>query len=142
MKNPMPHEFYLFLLIGCLLAGILSGLPVSFVLMGVPLLLAFLGSLLGVFDLAFIAAFPSRVFGLVTNPVLLSIPLFVIMGGILSKSGIAKRMMLTAGALFGERHGGMAYAVIIVGALLAASTGVIAATIFMMGMIDGKYSNR
>ena len=143
-----PHEILLSVLCGGLLLGVLLGLPVAFVLMGVPLLTAFVGYLFGHFDLAFVAAFPSRVFGLLTNPVLVSVPLFVLMGGILERSDIAKRMMLTAGALFGERRGGMAYAVVIVGALLAASTGVIAATIFMLGMIalpamaGGKYSNR
>jgi tripartite ATP-independent transporter DctM subunit len=116
--------------------------------MGVPLLLAVIGASVGAFDLAFLAAFPSRVFGLVTNPILVSIPLFLLIGNLLERSDIARRMMLTAGALFGDRHGGMAYAVIIVGALLAASTGLIAATIFMMGMIalpamvKGGYSNR
>ncbi|MCP5088641.1 MAG: TRAP transporter large permease subunit, partial [Rhodobacteraceae bacterium] len=111
-------------------------------------LIAFLGAATGGFDLAFIDAFPSRAFGLLTNPILLSVPLFVVMGGLLEKSDIAKRMMLTAGALFGEARGGLAYAVIIVGALLAASTGVIAATIFMLGMIalpamlEANYSPR
>lgn len=129
-------EIHLLLILAALLfAGILSGIPVSFVLMGVPTLIAFIGAVFGLFDLAFIDAFPSRAFGLLTNPVLLSVPLFVLMGGLLEKSDIAKRMMLTAGALFGQRRGGLAYAVIIVGALLAASTGVIGATIFMLGMI-------
>lgn len=139
----------LLILLGILLfGGILSGVPVGFVLIGVPVLVAFLGSAAGVFDLAFIDAFPSRAFGLLTNPVFISVPLFVMMGGLLEKSDIARRMMLAAGALFGERHGGMAYAVILVGALLAASTGVIGATIFMLGMIalpamlQAKYSPR
>ncbi|MCW1934597.1 TRAP transporter large permease [Pararhodobacter zhoushanensis] len=118
-----------------LLGGILSGAPVGFVLLGVPTLVAFLGASLGVFDLAFLSAFPSRAFGILTNDVFLSVPLFVLMGGLLERSSIAKRMMLTAGALFGNRRGGMAYAVVIVGALLAASTGVIGATIFMLGLI-------
>ncbi|WP_370209197.1 TRAP transporter large permease subunit, partial [Pararhodobacter marinus] len=118
-----------------LLGGILSGAPVGFVLLGVPTLVAFLGASLGVFDLGFLSAFPSRAFGILTNDVFLSVPLFVLMGGLLERSNIAKRMMLTAGALFGNRQGGMAYAVVIVGALLAASTGVIGATIFMLGLI-------
>ena len=130
------NETTLLILLGVLLfGGILSGVPVSFVLIGVPMIIAVLGSLVGAFDLAFIDAFPSRAFGLLSNSVFISVPLFVVMGGLLEKSDIAKRMMLTAGALFGNRHGGMAYAVILVGALLAASTGVIGATIFMLGMI-------
>ncbi|MCP5075589.1 MAG: TRAP transporter large permease subunit, partial [Rhodobacteraceae bacterium] len=144
----MTHEILLVLLGVFLFGGILSGAPVSFVLIGAPTLIAFLGAATGGFDLAFIDAFPSRAFGLLTNPILLSVPLFVVMGGLLEKSDIAKRMMLTAGALFGEARGGLAYAVIIVGALLAASTGVIAATIFMLGMIalpamlEANYSPR
>ncbi|WP_121067263.1 TRAP transporter large permease [Chachezhania antarctica] len=126
----------LLILLGVLLlGGILSGAPVSFVLIGVPTLIAFLGATFGHFDLGFLAAFPSRAFGIMTNDVFLSVPLFVLMGGLLEKSDIAKRMMLTAGALFGDREGGMAYAVVIVGALLAASTGVIGASIFMLGLI-------
>ena len=142
------HEFFLILLTVCLLGGILSGLPVAFILIAVPFLVAVVGALFDLFDMAFLAAFPSRVFGILTNPVIISVPLFVLMGSLLERSDIAKRMMLTGGALFGKRRGGMAYAVIIVGALLAASTGVIAATVFMMGLIalpammKGKYSNR
>ena len=142
------HEVLLIILVICLLGGILSGLPVSFVLIGVPFLIAAIGAIFDIFDMAFLAAFPSRVFGILTNPIIISVPLFVLMGGLLERSGIAKKMMLTAGALFGNRRGGMAYAVIIVGALLAASTGLIAATVFMMGLIvlpammKGNYSNR
>lgn len=130
-----PHEILLAVLLTLLLGGILSGIPVSFVLIGVPTLVAFLGAAFGIFDITFLAAFPTRTFGLLTNPILLSVPLFVLMGGMLEKSDIARKMMLTAGALFGQRRGGMAYAVVIVGALLAASTGVIGATIYMLGMI-------
>ena len=128
-------EVLLILLCVGLLGAILAGIPVAFALLGVPFVAAVIGAVAGVFDMAFVAAFPSRVFGLLTNPVLVSVPLFVFMGSLLERSDIARRMTLTAGALFGERRGGMAYAVIIVGALLAASTGVIAATIFMLGMI-------
>lgn len=122
--------------LGVLLAGgILSGAPVAFVLLGAPVLTALLGTALGHFDMAFLAAFPSRAFGVLTNPVFMALPLFVLMGGLLERSDMARRMMLAAGALFGERRGGLAYAVILVGALLAASTGVIGATIFMLGLI-------
>lgn len=128
-------EFYLIPLGVCLLVGILSGVPVAYVLIGVPAVLAMIASLFGHFDLGILAAFPSKGFGLVTNPIFLSVPLFVFMGGVLEKSDIARRMMTTAGAMFGDRHGGMAIAIVVVGALLAASTGVIGATIFMLGMI-------
>ena len=142
------HEIMLIILVICLLGGILSGLPISFVLIGVPFFITAIAAIFDIFDMAFIAAFPSRVFGILTNPVIISVPLFVLMGSLLERSDIAKKMMLTGGALFGNRRGGMAYAVIIVGALLAASTGLIAATVFMMGLIvlpammKGNYSNR
>jgi len=125
----------LFALCAALLGAILAGVPVAFALLGVPFAVALIGAALGAFDLAFIAAFTSRVFGLLTNPVLVSVPLFVLMGALLERADIARRMTLTAAALFGDLRGGMACAVIVVGALLAASTGVIAATIFMLGMI-------
>ncbi|MCV0397292.1 MAG: TRAP transporter large permease subunit [Rhizobiaceae bacterium] len=131
----MAHELLLILLGVLLFGGILSGVPVSFVLLGAPFLVAVVGATTGSFDLAFVDAFPSRAFGLLTNPVFVAVPLFVLMGSLLEKANIAKRMMLTAGALFGEQKGGLAYAVIVVGALLAASTGVIGATIFMLGLI-------
>jgi tripartite ATP-independent transporter DctM subunit len=131
----IPQSVLLALLVVALFGGILSGVPVAFVLLGVPMLIGLLGNAVGSFDMAFIDAFPARVFGLVTNPILVSVPLFVLMGTMLERSNIAKRMMLTAGALFGNLRGGMALAVIVVGALLAASTGVIGATILMLGMI-------
>lgn len=125
----------LFVLCVALLGAILAGIPVAFALLGVPFAVALIGAAAGVFDMAFIAAFASRVFGLLVNPVLVSVPLFVLMGALLERSDIARRMTLTAAALFGDLRGGMACAVIVVGALLAASTGVIAATIFMLGLI-------
>ena len=131
----MSHEILLILLGVLLFGGILSGAPVSFVLLGAPFLVASLGAATGSFDLAFVNAFPSRAFGLLTNPIFVAVPLFVLMGSLLEKADIARRMMLTAGMLFGEHRGGLAFAVIIVGALLAASTGVIGATILMLGMI-------
>ena len=96
------HEIMLIILVVSLLSGILSGLPVSFVLMGVPFLVAVTGAVFDLFDISFLAAFPSRVFGILTNPMIISVPLFVLMGGFLEKSDIAKKMLLTAGALFGK----------------------------------------
>ncbi|MCB1385620.1 MAG: TRAP transporter large permease subunit [Nitratireductor sp.] len=144
----MGPELLAVLLVLGLITGILSGVPVGFVLLGVPTLVALAGIAAGSFDPAFLTAFPARAFGVLTNPVFVALPLFVAMGALLEKSDIARRMMLAAGALCGERRGGIAYAVILVGALLAASTGVIGATIFMLGMIalpamlSAKYSPR
>ncbi len=122
-------------LLALLFGGILSGAPVAFVLMTAPVAVAFIGAAIGHFDLSYLNAFSARTFGIVSNPIFLAVPLFVLMGGLLERSDIARRMMMTAGALFGNNRGGIAYAVVIVGALLAASTGVIGATIFMLGMI-------
>jgi TRAP-type mannitol/chloroaromatic compound transport system permease large subunit len=129
------NALLLLLLLFLLFGGILSGAPVSFVLIAVPVIVAFFGAAIGHFDLTFLSAFPARAFGVLANPIFLAVPLFVLMGGLLERSDIARRMMMTAGALFGNSRGGIAYAVVIVGALLAASTGIIGATIFMLGMI-------
>lgn len=124
-----------FLLVFALIGGILLGYPVSFTLAGVATLFAFLGYFTGSFDLALLGALAQRVFGLLTNDVLIAIPLFVLMGVVLEKSRIAEELLETMGKLFGSVRGGLGIAVILVGALLAASTGIVGATVVAMGMI-------
>jgi tripartite ATP-independent transporter DctM subunit len=123
------------LLIG-LIVGLLSGYPVAFVLGGVALLIAFLGEALGVFDMSFIAAFPSRIYGIMTNDLLIAVPLFVFMGGILERSKIAEELLSTMSRLCGNIRAGLGLSVIVVGAILAASTGIVGATVVTMGMIS------
>jgi len=123
------------LLVVALISGILLGYPVSFTLAGVATLFAFLGWFTGSFDMSLLGALAQRVFGLLTNDVLIAIPLFVLMGVILEKSHIAEELLETMGALFGKMRGGLGISVILVGALLAASTGIVGATVVAMGLI-------
>ena len=123
------------LMFGALIAGILLGYPASFTIAGVATLFALIGWILGVFDLGLLGALGQRVFGLMTNNVLIAIPLFVFMGTVLEKSHIAEELLETMGKLFGARKAGLGISVIIVGALLAASTGIVGATVVAMGLI-------
>ena len=115
---------------------LLTGYPVAFALAGTALLFALLGHTLGAFDVAFLQALPQRIYGVMTNEVLIAIPLFVFMGVMLERSKVAEDLLEAAGRLFGRVPGGLGYAVTIVGALLAASTGVIGATAVTMGLIS------
>ncbi|NES82350.1 MAG: TRAP transporter large permease subunit [Moorea sp. SIO2B7] len=112
------------------------GYPVAFSLGGVAILFAIVGVSLGIFDPIFLTAMPQRIFGIMGNYTLLAVPYFIFMGSMLEKSGIAEQLLETMGILFGRLRGGLALAVVIVGALLAASTGVVAATVVAMGLIS------
>lgn len=113
-----------------------SGYPVAFALGGVGILFGAIGLSLGVFDPSLFTALPQRFFGTMSNYTLLAIPYFIFLGAILEKSGIAERLLETMGIIFGRLRGGLALAVVLVGALLAATTGVVAATVVAMGMIS------
>jgi len=132
-------------LIGELLSGVmfvgvigvlLLGFPVAFSLAGTALIFGLLGYLLGVFDPSNLGSLASRYIGFMTNEVLVAVPLFIFMGVMLERSGIAERLLLTMGKLFGNLRGGLGISVILVGALLAASTGVVGATVVTMGLIS------
>ncbi|MEA5535665.1 TRAP transporter large permease subunit [Crocosphaera sp. XPORK-15E] len=112
------------------------GYPVAFSLGGVSIIFAIIGVVLGVFDPVFLSALPSRIFGIMGNYTLLAIPYFIFLGSMLEKTGIAERLLLTMGIIFGKLRGGLALAVVVVGALLAATTGVVAATVVAMGLIS------
>jgi tripartite ATP-independent transporter DctM subunit len=112
------------------------GYPVAFSLGGLAILFAIIGSILGVFDPVFLSAMPSRIFGIMSNYTLLAIPYFIFLGSMLEKTGIAEKLLETMGILFGKIRGGLALAVVLVGALLAATTGVVAATVVAMGLIS------
>lgn len=118
-----------------LCAGILLGYPVVFTLAGVAVGFAFLGTWLGVFDLSLLRALAQRIFGIMTNNVLIAIPLFVLMGVVLERSRIAEELLEGMGRLFGTLRGGLGVSVTVVGALLAASTGIVGATVVTMGLI-------
>ncbi|MFZ9278959.1 MAG: TRAP transporter large permease [Vulcanococcus sp.] len=119
-----------------LVAALLSGYPVAFGLGGISVLFALLGMAFGVIEPQFLSALPQRIFGIMSNFTLLAIPAFVFMGAMLEKSGIAERLLVTMGRLLGGIRGGLALAVVLVGALLAATTGVVAATVTTMGLIS------
>jgi tripartite ATP-independent transporter DctM subunit len=112
------------------------GYPVAFSLGGVAIAFAIIGVSLGVFDPIFLTAMPQRIFGIMGNYTLLAIPYFIFLGSMLEKSGIAERLLETMGILFGRLRGGLALAVVVVGTLLAATTGVVAATVVAMGLIS------
>ena len=119
-----------------LVVFLLLGYPVAFALAANGLLFAAIGISLGLFDFSLMQALPERVYGIVANPTLLAIPFFTFMGLILVRSGMAEDLLDTIGQLFGSVRGGFAYAVILVGGLLAATTGVVAATVIAMGLIS------
>lgn len=128
----LPLDLMMF---AALIACILLGFPVSFSIAGVATLFAVLGWIFGVMDISLLGALGQRVFGLLTNSVLIAIPLFVLMGVVLQQSRIAEDLLETMGRLFGRLRGGLGVSVVLVGALLAASTGIVGATVIAMGMI-------
>ena len=115
---------------------LLIGFPVAFSLAGTSLIFALVGWLTGSFDPSNFGALASRYVGFMTNEVLIAVPLFIFMGVILERSGIAEALLTTMGRVFGKLRGGLGLSVILVGALLAASTGVVGATVVTMGLIS------
>src|SRR6476646_771252 len=124
------------LMFAALVFVLLIGYPVAFSLAANGLLFGFLGIELGLLKPELLQALPERVFGIMRNDTLLAIPFFTFMGLILERSGMAEDLLETVGQLFGPLRGGLAYAVIFVGALLAATTGVVAASVISMGLIS------
>ena len=124
------------IMFGALVLFLLSGFPVAFALAANGLLFGLLGIELGLLKPELLQALPNRLFGIMANDTLLAIPFFTFMGLILERSGMAEDLLDTIGQLFGPIRGGVAYAVIFVGALLAATTGVVAASVISMGLIS------
>ena len=124
------------LMFGGLLAFLLTGIPVAFGLAATGLVFGFLGMEVGLFGSTMFQALPLRIFGIMQNDTLLAIPFFTFMGIILERSGMAEDLLETVGQVFGPLRGGLAVAVILVGALLAATTGVVAASVISMGLIS------
>ncbi len=119
-----------------LILFLLLGFPVAFTLAGHGLLFGLLGVELGLFQPTFFQALPQRIFGIIANDTLLAIPFFTFMGLILERSGMAEDLLETIGQLFGPLRGGLAIAVIVVGGLLGATTGVVSASVISMGLIS------
>jgi TRAP-type mannitol/chloroaromatic compound transport system permease large subunit len=124
------------IMFGSLVIFLLLGYPAAFSLGAVGLIFALIGIELGLFVPNFLQALPERVYGVMSNDTLLAIPFFTFMGLVLERSGMAEDLLDTIGQLFGTVRGGLAYAVIFVGALLAATTGVVAASVISMGLIS------
>jgi tripartite ATP-independent transporter DctM subunit len=124
------------IMFGALVIVLLLGYPAAFSLGAVGLFFALIGIELGQFAPDFLQALPERVYGVMSNDTLLAIPFFTFMGLVLERSGMAEDLLDTIGQLFGTVRGGLAYAVIFVGALLAATTGVVAASVISMGLIS------
>ena len=124
------------LMFGGLVVFLLIGFPVAFSLCAVGLFFGFLSIELGFFTTAYLGNLPLRVFGILSNDLLLAIPFFTLMGAILERCGLAEDLLEGTGQLFGKIPGGLAYAVILVGAVLGAITGTVAASVIAMGMIS------
>ncbi|NMJ44184.1 TRAP transporter large permease subunit [Roseomonas sp. JC162] len=124
------------LMFGGLVVFLLMGFPVAFSLSAVGLFFGFLSIEMGFFTTAYLGNLPLRVFGILSNDLLLSIPFFTLMGAILERCGLAEDLLEGTGQLFGKIPGGLAYAVILVGAVLGAITGTVAASVIAMGMIS------
>ncbi|WP_439100310.1 TRAP transporter large permease [Congregibacter sp.] len=115
---------------------LMLGYPVAFTLAGTALLFAAVGTIAGGFDPAFLEALPGRLFGTISNVTLIAVPLFVMMGVVLEKSKVAEELLESMSALLGRLPGGLAISVVIVGMLLAASTGIVGATVVTMGLLS------
>lgn len=121
---------------GLLMVLLFTGFPVAYILGGVSLIGAVIGLLLGEFNILLLQALPQRIYGIMQNFTLIAIPFFIFMGLLLERARIAEELLQTAGLLFGRLRGGLALSVIGIGAILAASTGVIGASVVAMGLIS------
>jgi len=131
---PLAETLAIFMVVA-VIAALMAGYPVALTLAGVSLAFAALGHALDVMDFGILGALPQRIFGVMTNDVLLAIPLFIFMGVMLEQSRIAEDLLERMGRLFGRLRGGLGFSVVLVGALLAASTGIVGATAVTMGLI-------
>ncbi len=129
------NETLAILMVAAVIVALMAGYPVALTLAGVSLAFAVLGHLLGVMGLGILGALPERIYGVMTNDVLLALPMFIFMGVMLERAGVAENLLERMGRLFGSLRGGLGYSVVIVGALLAASTGIVGATAVTMGLI-------
>lgn len=129
-------EWIALLLFLAVIVMLLAGFPVAFSLGGTALMFAFFGVLGGGFESAFLSGLPSRIFGIMTNDTLVAVPLFVFMGITLERARIAEDLLETLSSLFGTLRGGLGISVTLVGMLLAASTGIVGATVVTMGLLS------
>ena len=136
MIDIFTHEFFSFLLFVLLAIFLLAGYPVSLTLAGTAIIVALLGYAADLFPVVLLNVLPNRVFGLVTNETLIAVPLFIFMGVMLEKSGVAVALLENMSKIWGKIRGGLVYSVLIVGVLMAASTGIVGATVVTMGILS------
>ena len=129
-------EWIALLMFAVAIIVLLAGYPVAFSLGGIALIFAWFGVLLGSFDYAFLGTMPNRIFGIMGNETLMAVPLFVFMGITLERARIAESLLSSLSLLFGRLPGGLGISVTIVGMLLAASTGIVGATVVTMGLLS------
>ncbi len=132
----MSIEVFAILYISFTFLVLLSGIPVAFVLSGSALLFSSIGVLLGLFDYSFLLAIPNRIYGIMTNQNLLAVPLFIFMGLVLQKTKIAEELLIAMNSLYKNTNGGFAISVVIVGAMMGASTGIVGATVVTLGLLS------
>tara|TARA_B110000263_G_C15290152_1_gene502848 strand:+ start:195 stop:1586 length:1392 start_codon:yes stop_codon:yes gene_type:complete len=132
----LEQEIFIILMLVTLLGVLMTGFPVAFTLSGVALFFGIVGSFFNSFDMVFIQALPNRIYGIMTNDLLIAVPLFVFMGVMLERSKIAAELLDTMALLLGSLKGGLGISVTLVGALLAASTGIVGATVVTMGLLS------
>ena len=130
------EEFFVIGMVLTLCGGLLMGFPVAFTLSGVALMAALLGNAFDIFELVFVAALPNRMYGIMTNDLLIAVPLFVFMGVMLERSKLAEELLETIALLLSGVRAGLGIAVSVVGGLLAASTGIVGATVVTMGLLS------
>jgi tripartite ATP-independent transporter DctM subunit len=142
------HEFFCFLLFLILAILLIAGYPVALTLAGVSILVGLAGYALDLFPIILLNVLPNRIFGIISNETLIAVPLFIFMGIMLERSGIASELLESISKIWGEVKGGLAYSVLLVGVLMAASTGIVGATVVTMGilslplMLKWKYNKR
>ena len=129
-------EWMAFAMFGAVCALLLFGYPVAISLSGTALLFTLIGTITGSFDAVYMEAMPNRLYGIMTNETLVAVPLFVFMGVMLERSRIAEQLLETMAMLFGPLRGGLGISVTVVGMLLAASTGIVGATVVTMGLLS------
>ncbi|HHJ13753.1 MAG TPA: TRAP transporter large permease subunit [Gammaproteobacteria bacterium] len=132
----MPEGALALWMFAAVFAALLLGYPVAFTLAGTALAFAFAGEWAGLFDPVFLHALPNRIYGIMTNATLMAVPLFVFMGVMLERARIAEDLLDAMSALFGGLRGGLGFSVTLVGMLLAASTGIVGATVVTMGLLS------
>jgi len=136
MIEILSYEFFAFLLFFLLAVFLIAGYPVALTLSGTAIIVGFVGYLFDLFPIVLLSVLPNRIFGIITNETLIAVPLFIFMGVMLERSGVANDLLENMSKIWGKKRGGLVYSVLIVGVLMAASTGIVGATVVTMGILS------